>query len=182
MNSNLILKEKLDNNLVIEVEYDGFIYNPREVDYHMGIMVCWHKRYDLGDKDHGIDLDGLASIQEVRKFIEEERNGIGILPLYLLDHSGITISTKPFNDPWDSGQVGFIYTTAERAQTYFRTDKLEEALTAEVEEYDRYLRGESYGFRIKKACPTCGHHGEEIESCWGFGNPNEALEAAKEML
>lgn len=32
-----------------------------------------------------------------------------ILPLFLYDHSGITISTGPFSCPWDSGQVGWIY-------------------------------------------------------------------------
>lgn len=33
-----------------------------------------------------------------------------LMPLYLYDHSGITISTSEFCDPWDSGQIGFIYT------------------------------------------------------------------------
>ncbi len=32
-----------------------------------------------------------------------------ILPLFLYDHSGITMSTGPFSCPWDSGQVGWIY-------------------------------------------------------------------------
>ena len=32
-----------------------------------------------------------------------------ILPLYLYDHSGITMSTSVFSCPWDSGQVGWIY-------------------------------------------------------------------------
>jgi len=29
------------------------------------------------------------------------------LPLYLFAHSGVRVSTEPFNDPWDSGQCGF---------------------------------------------------------------------------
>lgn len=32
-----------------------------------------------------------------------------LLPLYLYDHSGITMKTSGFSCPWDSGQVGFIY-------------------------------------------------------------------------
>jgi len=32
-----------------------------------------------------------------------------ILPLYLYDHGGITMSTGAFSCPWDSGQVGWIY-------------------------------------------------------------------------
>ena len=39
-----------------------------------------------------------------------------ILPLYLFDHSGISISTGSFHDPWDSGQVGFIYASKEKAK------------------------------------------------------------------
>jgi len=35
---------------------------------------------------------------------------IVLLPLYLLDHSGLSISTSDFCDPWDSAQVGWIYT------------------------------------------------------------------------
>lgn len=34
---------------------------------------------------------------------------VAILPLYLYDHSGLTMSTSDFGDRWDSGCVGFIY-------------------------------------------------------------------------
>jgi hypothetical protein len=37
-----------------------------------------------------------------------------VLPLYLYDHSGLTISTSPFSCRWDSGQVGYIHTTFEQ--------------------------------------------------------------------
>jgi hypothetical protein len=42
-----------------------------------------------------------------------------ILPLYLYDHGGITMSTGSFGDPWDSGQVGFIYVSKEKARKEF---------------------------------------------------------------
>ena len=32
-----------------------------------------------------------------------------LMPVYLLDHSGITVSTTPFNDPWDSGLAGWAW-------------------------------------------------------------------------
>jgi len=37
-----------------------------------------------------------------------------ILPLYLYDHSGITMSTSVFSCPWDSGQVGWIYASKQK--------------------------------------------------------------------
>ena len=37
------------------------------------------------------------------------KDKVAILPLYLYDHSGLTMSTNDFGDRWDSGCVGFIY-------------------------------------------------------------------------
>lgn len=37
-----------------------------------------------------------------------------ILPLFLYDHSGITMSTSVFSCPWDSGQVGWIYASKQK--------------------------------------------------------------------
>ena len=39
-----------------------------------------------------------------------------ILPLYLYDHSGISMSTGAFSCPWDSGRVGYIYVSLEDAK------------------------------------------------------------------
>ena len=40
------------------------------------------------------------------------------LPLYLMDHSGLAMQTTSFNDPWDSGQVGWIYVRLEPETSY----------------------------------------------------------------
>ncbi len=81
------------------------------------------------------------------------------LPLYLYDHSGITMRTSSFSDRWDSGQVGFIYLTREKIQkewgwkvlTPARREKLYSVMTSEVEEYAKYLEGDVYGFVHEKA-------------------------------
>lgn len=93
-----------------------------------------------------------------------------MLPLYLYDHSGITISTAPFSCPWDSGQVGFIYVTLEDVRKEYSCKnvtakiraKVEAQLRQEVETYDEYLTGQVYGYVVEDA------EGEEIDSCWGF--------------
>ena len=48
------------------------------------------------------------------------------LPLYLYDHSGITMNTSGFSCPWDSGQVGWIYCTKKRfrEETGYTEDEL----------------------------------------------------------
>ena len=46
------------------------------------------------------------------------------LPLYLMDHSGLAMQTTSFNDPWDSGQVGWIYVSKEDALKEFGGEKM----------------------------------------------------------
>ena len=76
-----------------------------------GIMACSHGRYDLGEED--LDTDRFSSWQEIETHIRESNNVIALLPLYLYDHSGLSMSTSPFRSRWDSGKVGFIYATEE---------------------------------------------------------------------
>lgn len=103
-----------------------------------------------------------------------------ILPLYLYDHSGLSMSTGSFigrahHAEWDSGQVGWIYAAkdtilAEYGGEALSPDLIEKAealLNGEVSYYDAFLRGEAYGFQLYE-------HGEEVDSCWGFiGSPDE---------
>lgn len=100
--------------------------------------------------------------EEINKAIDENCT---MLPLYLYDHGGITMRTGPFGCPWDSGQVGVIYVTNERAKAEYG-DYSQEAvikhLEGEVKVYDDYLTGQVYGYVIKDA------NDEEVESCWGY--------------
>lgn len=107
-----------------------------------------------------------------------------MLPLYLLDHSGLAMKTTSFNDPWDSGQVGWIYVSKEAALKEFGGDKMtgavrqsaEDLMRSEVAAYDCYLRGECYGFELYK-------NGELTDSCWGFmGDLEEAKKGMAEYL
>jgi hypothetical protein len=146
---------------------------PREYD-NLGTMVCWHRRYNLGDEQPKIPPS---------EYMESVPKGSIVLPLYLFDHSGITMSTTPFNDPWDSGQVGFIYISPDKIRKEYsvkritpklRTD-IEGYLRSEVEVYDQFLRGEVYGYILEEAEIDEDFDDEdeeieweEIDSCWGF--------------
>lgn len=87
------------------------------------------------------------------------------LPLWLYDHSGITIScgdrVYPYNDRWDSGLVGWIVYARQKDDGEDWRERAFDRMQAEVEEYDQYLQGEVYGF-------TLYENGEEIDSCWGY--------------
>lgn len=160
---------KSKDGKTLKIYQDENPESPREWD-NMGIMVCWHSRYNLGDKNN---FKSPGDFQEWLK-----NNPAIVLPLYLLDHSGITISTRDFKDSWDSGQVGYIYVTHKKIkEEYGKVTKAtkaraEKMLRSEVETYDQYLRSAVYGFVVEakpKKYPCCGHETiEQLDSCWGF--------------
>lgn len=125
--------------------------NPRSWD-NTGTMLAFHKRYILGDNDHGFRSQDYNSWDEMETAILRKfgRDAI-ILPLYLYDHSGITMATSSFSCKWDSGQVGFIVASVDKVKadnnwkvlTAKRRETATQYLRNEVESYDAYLRGES---------------------------------------
>ena len=157
-------------NIKVEADYDPM--SCREWD-NVGIMVCSHKRYNLGD-EHDIAFDDFSSWDEVEAHLREDYDAIEVLPLYLYDHSGITMNTTGFSCPWDSGQVGLIYTNKEQMDyiglsSDTPSERIREILDGEVVTYDMYLRGEVYGFEVETA------DGEFIDACSGFyGDPEES--------
>lgn len=155
----------------LEIVYDDDPESPREWS-NIGRMICFHKRYNLGD-DHDYRFGDFESWDELQDQIEKDLDVAEILPLFLMDHSGISISVSPFGCPWDSGKIGFILCTKEDAKTNFGSsnnpDRVRKCLISEVETYDQYLRGEIYRFVLRSPpCEKCGHQGEVTDSCGGF--------------
>jgi len=168
----------------LEIHVDDNPESPREWD-NMGTMVCFHRRYRLGDKSHNYSEKDFSSWDELRAKIEEDHHPALIYPIFLYDHSGITINMGGFADcdiaRWDWGQVGFIFVSEEKVCKEYSvksvtTEVLQRAkncLLAEVEVYRQYLEGDVYGFVLRAApkhCDVCNHteDGEELDSCWGF--------------
>lgn len=150
----------------IRLIHDADPMSPREWS-NLGTMYCEHRQYTLGDKGAADPRDDDGQLwPEI----------VAYLPLYLYDHSGITMragtpgGSNPFSDPWDSGCVGLIYVSWATVQREYgwkritakRRTQLETYLRGEVEVYDQYLRGDVYGFVIEN------WDGDAIDSCWGF--------------
>ena len=129
-------------------------------------------------------LDDCLSALKMNELMElvEQMEGMVILPLYLYDHSGITMNTSGFSCPWDSGQTGWIYADYDMIKKEYgevTPETLASArrvLQGEVEEYDYYLTGQCYGFKL--------YEGDaEIDSCWGFlGDIHDVKNYVKEHL
>ena len=153
----------------IRIDYDQDPESPRSWD-NLGKMICFHSRYTLGDK-HDLKADNFSGWAEQEAYFAKEMDALVIVPLYLYDHSGITMSTGSFSCPWDSGRVGTIIATRAailkeyggQRVTKRMIEKARACLEAEVETYDDYIRGLVYGYTITK-----GDDEEDVESCWGF--------------
>lgn len=108
-------------------------------------------KYDAADIE--MWLDSIAIIQ----------------PIYAYEHSSIIISLKPFNDRWDSGQVGFALYLKKQVlsdQGNKRFTKASAAFAARriasvVDIIDSYLLGDVFGYTLQE-------DGETTDSCWGF--------------
>lgn len=166
--------EETHNGYEISIVYDDDPINPRTEYENMGTMVCFHRRYKLGD-DHGLSIESAKELMS-----KVEKSGGVVLPLFLYNHSGITMNTTGFSCPWDSGQVGFIYVDAETIRKEYNVkriskrirEKVTDHLKCEVEIYDRFLTGEVYGFIIEK-------DGEKVDSFFGyFYEPEQVLKEA----
>ena len=142
------------------ITQDTDVESPREWG-HSSKMYCWHKRYNLGDVQPKQDPDDV---------LKDQPKGSIILPLYLHDHSGLSMSTADFRDPWDSGQVGFIVLTPEGIRKDFACKRISAAtrqkallnLKSQVEIYSDYLAGNVWSFTIED------DNGEHLDSCCGF--------------
>ena len=181
--SEYIYEKQKVGKYIVKVVQDDDPMNPREEYDNLCTMVCFHRRYNLGDRNHGF------TPESIREYLSENRKTVFWKPLYLYDHSGITMNTTGFSCSWDSGQVGYIFVERDRFLEAFRykkmtkkaKERLEALLEGEVEDYDNFLTGEVYGFRIED------EHGEVIDSCYGFNGDikyalEEGISEAKAMI
>ena len=170
-------------NLTLTISYDDCAESSREWD-NLGTMICEHNRYSLGD-NHDLDFSECASWEDHEKVIKEEfgRDCI-MLPLYLYDHSAITMNTTGFSCNWDSGRVGTIVVSRDKVRKEFNKKRVSpklknqilKILESEVETYDQYLTGEVFSYSIEN------ENGEVIDSCCGFYGEDYAIQEGKSML
>lgn len=158
------------------ITLDEYPDSPREWD-NLGTMVCAHRDYILGDVQADSAEGVTQELLALAGWIEDQYNEDGDLiewtdeqreaaldralvrlPLYLFDHSGLTMSTGTWTfrgfDPvgWDWGMVGWIAVSWDKARAEMGADvtreQIEAALEAEVEVYDQYLQGDVYGVDV----------------------------------
>lgn len=183
------------NGLVVNIHPDPEPMNPRDEKEFDGLgtfMICFHRKYKLGD-EHSFEFSDYNSWEELEEAIIKEYKPVVIKNLYLYDHSGITMATKPFGCRWDSGQVGFILMTPESVRTNMQVKRITKKVIAEVDawlesdvkHYDNYLTGNYYGYTIMRKSENEDEDPEEVDSCWGFSGieycKEQATDSAKSI-
>jgi len=168
------------------VRVDGDNEDPRTWD-NVGTMTCFHSRYNLGDKHQWKEPN--TFLQDLAATVAELPDGDNdmdliwkilnkhfvFLPLYLYDHSGITMSTSPFSCRWDSGQVGWIYCSLEKGKKEAPKGKktgkalvdfITKNLESEVKVFDDFITGNVYKFELQ--IKNVREEWETDDSCGGF--------------
>jgi len=159
------------NGYTVEIYVDEYPDSPREWD-NLSQIVCFHNRYELGDK-HNYRFEDFDGWDELKKQITKDFDPVAIVPIYLFDHSGLSIATdcemfRAFDSHgWDWGQVGFAFTPRKKFLQEFNKKRMspklreiaEKGLQSEVKTYGQYLSGEVYCYIIKDG------DGKEIDSC-----------------
>jgi len=180
----------------VRVIQDNNAESPREWD-NIGTIAYKHRNYTLGEEEISDPIDwlvdkigyteeGVGRIAEklgVNYYSNEIKNHLeGIfekkfitLTLYLYDHSEISLSTRSFigraqHAEWDSGQVGYIYCSKEKALKEYGgkvvTAKVKQKvlgyMEGEIKIFNQYINGNVYGFIIED------EEENHLDSCYGF--------------
>lgn len=177
------------NGCTVEIFPDDSPESPRDWD-NCAVFVCFHRRYDLGDSEHGYRHEDYSGWADLRAAIERDHRPAAILPLGLIDHSGISIyvgADAHWCDPggWDSGQIGFAFIPRDVALrenpgsrkriTKKTREWAERCIRQEVETYDDFLTGQVYGYAVT------GPDGENLDSCWGIYGLDYCRDEARAM-
>lgn len=168
MNKYIYESKTLDNGYKVKVVADTDPESPREWCNAGTVALLDRCRYNFGDET--LSRDAIQDIINDPSMI--------VLPIYMYDHSGITINTTGFSCQWDSGQVGIIYISRKDAiKEWGKTictravvQRARDYLKGEIKALDQYITGSVYGYRVLDP------EGDETDSCWGFyGEPSECL-------
>lgn len=180
----------------VEVRPDHDPLNPRDDwDCFISRFATFHGSYDLGDAD---TVDGWRECEtaaDVCKWAADNYGATVVLPLFLLDHSGLSIragdsmdrlaSTNRFvgdEGGWDTSAIGFVFDDADRCKragwevSNGPVENTVAQLRGDVEVFDQYLTGDVYVIDAPEPEGACGgfygydsaenHALDELRSQW----------------
>lgn len=167
------MSEKIYNennpNMRVEIVADHFPINPREDDNAWRLIFAHHNNYELGDEQ-----------TDFEDFDRSEYHKV--VPVFMYDHSNIALSISPFSCSWDSGQIGYAVMTKEDFKNEFERFGIDglDCLKGELENYENYINGNSYGVVLQNKCECCDSW-TEYDSDWGYTYEDARAEAESKL-
>ena len=183
---NTITKHYTQTGMRVTKTIDEYPINPREWD-NLTTMICHCRNYSLGDVKESAQFEGFTSLKELKQALVEYYGEMAyIKPLSLYDHSTQTLAIGEPTDMWDSGYVGFIFVTKDRARKEYGVkritkaviEKIEKLAQSEVEEYNKvWLWGEVYVLSLERVFTNVDDKNdsfvEPVDSVGGFTFDND---------
>jgi len=166
--------------------------DPQNEDCPLAIIKGMHKRYNIGQRPCYIP-DNFTGWDDFYQELVEDWSPVVISPVYMMDHSRLVLSMKPFGGLYgrfDSGRVGYIFVPVSHLSSVYgwqsvdeeRKKELKKAMEESLNTYEKYLNGDMW------VC-TCLKDGEVIDCCGGIDDirvvkdivPEEFIELAEIM-
>lgn len=159
----------------IEIIHDEYPDSPNNWRNDDAFIVYDHRDFSVERKFFSPDSI-FEKIKETGNLFYE---GYFVFPLYAYIHSGVSLSINrnnyPFNDRWDVSYRGFVLVRQQKGWSYHRSKALKSAESV-VEEWNTYLSGEVYGYKIFDQSQN------ELDSCWGYYGLKYCIEEAKSIV
>ncbi len=150
----------------------------------LGKILCFHPRHKFGH-DEGFTKESFDV------YMKDNPTDF-YFRLFLYDHSGTTISLTPFNDRWDSMQVGYVWVTLKDAEAEFGSQlevdkdsstwwihlrlKVLECIQNDVKSVDMWMTGDVWDYIITD------ENGDVVESsCEMYGREYAEQEGAEAL-
>lgn len=169
---------RYDLGVRVSGEHEAEVYMLAEANCDSYCQCCGERVYSDGSEWVHEDEDSACWEKRV------DLSAVVVLPVFAYEHGGITLSTSEFSDPWDSGQVGVIFVPVEKVirnlgkGTGYREARFWGArvLGAEIREFDQFLQGDVWGYRITYKGDA--KKSPEQETLWGVYGLNNCRKEA----
>jgi hypothetical protein len=167
--------EKIIGKYKIEVMQDENAQSPDDWGNDDAFIVFDHRQFYIARK--GFEPQDIFDNRFNKDY--KTYNGYWIFPLYAYIHSGVVLSVGSHNFPdarWDVSFKGFVL--IQRTKGMYTSEKAMKIAKSIVEEWNLYLSGEVYGYKI-----TDTETNEEADSCWGFyGEEENCMTEAEDIV
>lgn len=160
--------------------------SPRDNDGNAALLVLSHRRYELPNEDDTGRLSEAferGGLRLAARYLTVFHDAV-VVPVWGYEHGQLALSAGKrvgaFSDPWDSGLAGLAYCRRSWARENLRgpganetlDDVIEQAIHAEVTQYDAWAQGDIFGWVAERRVITEGaapdESWEQIESVWGY--------------